>query len=442
MNTSAQTTATARWQAASAAAREPGSRVLREWNASRAGVKNNALISSADSANMLDLFGVPQSASGMYVTPTSAMRVAAVFACVRIIAGALATLPLALYKRGAGGREKVTDTPLWWLLNERASANYSAAAHWEATAANILLRGDSFTYILRDARTNAVKALVPLPWDRVVPKKVKQADGSTRLQYAVWDEDRPYGVDQDDMLHFPGFGFDGEKSLSVISWAARNAAGTAMAMDEYSGRFFQNGAHPSIVLKSAGKLTEAQTNDLRNSFASKYSGVDNSHRLPLVLTEGLTAEKISLTAEDAQLLDARKFQVVDIARAFGVPPHMIGETSASTSWGSGIEQMGRAFVTYTLNPHLVRIEQELNFKFFLTAGRFTEFNRDALLEGDSKGQADYFRAALGGPGTGPAWLTVDEVRRLKNLPPLGGSAAEPYDPRIAAPAPSPTESQP
>jgi HK97 family phage portal protein len=142
---------------------------------------------------------------------------------------------------------------------------------------------------------------------------------------------------------------------------------------------------------------------------------------------------VSLSAEDSQLLEARKFQVIDIARAFGVPPHLIGETSASTSWGTGIESMGRGFVRFTLQPYLVRIEQEINRKLFRTAKYFVEFNRDALLEGDSKGQADYFRAALGGPGTGPGWMTVDDVRRVKNLPPMEGRSAEIFDPRDAKP---------
>lgn len=107
---------------------------------------------------------------------------------------------------------------------------------------------------------------------------------------------------------------------------------------------------------------------------------------------------------------------------------MIGETSASTSWGSGIEAMSRGFVTYTLNAHLVRIEQELNRKLFRSAQYFVEFDRSALLQGDSQGQAKYNRAALGGPGAGPGWMTVDQVREQSNLEPMGGRAAEIYFP--------------
>lgn len=423
-------TATETWNAARQRAASPGSPILTAWRAQReaertgaSGVRN---VTYADS--VLEAFGVQPAASGVSVNATTAMRVAAVFACVRLISGALASLPIHLYRRTQDGRERIDDA-LWWLLNEQPSPRYSAASHWERVSTHQLLRGDAYTEIIRDRAGNP-REFLPHKWEDVTPKV---EDG--RLVYYIGGDYR-YKRDQDDILHFPGFGFDGEKSLSVISWAARNAAGTALAMDEYSGRFFAGGAHPSIVLKTDKRMDATQVDNLQRVFANKYSGVDNAHRLPLVLTEGLTATNLSLSAEDSQLLEARKFQVIDIARAFGVPPHMIGETSASTSWGSGIESMSRGFITYTLQPHLIRIEQELNRKLFRTAGRFVEFNRDALLEGDSKAQAEYFRAALGGPGTGQGWLTVDDIRKLKNLPPKGGRAADLYDPRDTAAEPA------
>ncbi|WP_295378380.1 phage portal protein [uncultured Pseudacidovorax sp.] len=425
-------------------ARRQPSRVLSEWAAGRpgfadrAGVRNDVtdsrdVIKGSD-PRLLDLFGIGPSAAGMTVTADSAMRVSAVFACVRIICGALASLPIHLYRRGPAGRERVEDSSLWYLLNEQPTPRYMAASHWEAVGTATQLRGDGFTFIGR-SRSGAIRELVPLPWGGVRRER-DQTETSDRIKYYVQDGLRTFGVDQDDMLHFPGFGFDGLHGMSVIQYAARNAAGTAMAMDEYSGRFFAQGAHPSIVLESPNKMNPDLIQTLQSTFAEKYSGMHNAHRLPLVLTEGIKANSISLTAEDAQLLDARKFQVVDIARAFGVPPHLIGETSASTSWGSGIEAMGRAFVMFTLQPHLTRIEQELNRKFFRTAGLYLEFNRDALLEGDSEAQAKLFRAALGGPGAGPGWMSVDDVRKVKNLPPEGGRCASVYFPPDKAAATS------
>lgn len=418
------TTAQTAWAHARQRAATPGSTILTAWRAEREQQRSGTVRAATYSDDVLEAFGVVPAAAGVSVTATSAMRVSAVFAAVRLIAGAIASLPVHVYRRTATGRERVDD-PLWWLLNEQPCAQFAAASHWERSASYQLLRGDAYTLIERSA-SGAPRQFIPLKWEDVT---VRVEDG--RIKYYIGGT-LNIKRDQDDVLHFPGFGFDGEKGMSVIQWAARNAAGTAMAMDEYSGRFFAGGAHPSIVLKAPGKMSPDQIGTLQQAFISKYSGAQNAHRLPLVLTEGLAAENLSLSAEDSQLLEARKFQVIDIARAFGVPPHMIGETSASTSWGSGIEAMSRGFVTYTLQPHLIRIEQELNRKLFRTAGRFVEFNRDALLEGDSKAQAEYFRAALGGPGTGQGWMTVDDIRRLKNLPPMGGRAAGLYDPRDQA----------
>ena len=399
------------------------SRVLANWANTRpgaakrmGGVRNDVTVTYDQS--VLDAFGVLPSASGAIVTPVSSMRVSAVFACVQKIAGAISTAPLDVYSTDGETPVKLPRDDLWYKLNEQPAAQFTAASHWEGVSINQLLRGDSFTWIRR-AANNSIKEFLPLPWSAVSP--VLQADRSIR--YYIHHQGISTWVSPDEILHFPGFGFDGIKSMSVIGWAGRNSIGTALAMDEYAGKFFENGAHPSIILKTTSKMSPEQVTGLQTAFNNKYAGMSNAHRLPLVLTEGVDAKEISINAKDSQLLESRQFQVIDIARAFGVPPHMIGETSASTSWGSGIESMSRAFVTYTLQPHLVRIEQELNRKLFpRNSGKFIRFDRDALIQGDSKAQAEYNTRALGGPGSGPGWMTPDEVRRSKGLPPQIGRA--------------------
>lgn len=424
------------WSDAQRRAAVPGSPILTNWRAEREAQRqgNAPRVSNITyDQSVLDAFGVTPGAAGITVTPVSAMRVAAVFACVQKIAGAISTLPLEVFKTDGDTPVKQPRDDLWYKLNEQPSPQYTAASHWEGVSVNQLLRGDGFTWVRRNVN-NTIREFLPLPWSSVHPQL--QTDGSVR--YYINYQGISTWIPPEEILHFPGFGFDGLKSMSVIAYAARNAVGNALAMDEYSGKFFQNGAHPSIVLKAAGKMTPEQVTTLQTAFATKYAGLDNAYRLPLVLTEGLDAKEISLSAEDAQLLEARKFQVIDIARAFGVPPHMIGETSASTSWGSGIESMSRGFVTYTLQPHLKRIEQELNRKLFpRDVGRFVRFDREALIEGDSKAQAEYNRAALGGPGTGQGWMSVDEIRKSKGLAPRGGASNEIYDPRDAAQASAP-----
>lgn len=376
---------------------------------------------------VMEAFGVTPGAAGITVSPVSAMRVSAVKACVQKIAGTISTLRLDVLRIEGDSEVKLPRDPLWYLLNEQPYEQYTATSHWDNKVSEQLLRGDGFTWIRR-RMNGSIAELMPLPWRAVQPWRMP--DGSVRYYISLPEFGITTWLDPADILHFPGDGFDGLRSMSVIAYGAKNAVGNALAMDDYSGKFFANGAHPSIILKADGAMKQDQIDALQAAFARKYSGLDNAHKIPLVLTQGLDAKEISLSAEDAQLLEARKFQVVDIARAFGVPPHMIGETSGSSAVGAGYEQQARDFVMHTLRLHLKRLEQELNRKLFpRDTGRFVRFDLGDLIEGDSKAQAEYNRAALGGPGTGMGWMSVDEIRKGKGLPPIGGAAAEIFDPR-------------
>lgn len=379
---------------------------------------NNSL--SLGSAELYELLAGSPAASGVAVNEASAMRVTAVYACVRLIAGAIASLPLAVYRRTDDGRERVRND-LWWLLNEQPCPTVSAAVFWEYLLAQMLLSGDALAEIER-GRDGAIRGLIPLDSCAVGIRNV-----SGRLRYEFFRDGQWLGRDQDDILHIPGFGFDGTRGMSVIRHAAREAIGLALAAEAFSSRFFASGAHPDVALKVPGKMTQEQIDNLRRIWASKYGGAHNAS-LPIVLTEGTDLKEVTLSAQDSQLIEARRFQVADIARAFGVPPHMVGETDKSTSWGSGIEQQGIGFVQYTLAPHLHRIEQEINRKCFRTERLFVEFNVEGLLRGDSKARAEYYTRALGGTQN-PAWMTPNEIRRLENLPPVAGGdhLAQPKD---------------
>lgn len=381
---------------------------------------------------VMDAFGVAP--SGVAVSATSAMRVSAVAACVAKISGAIVSMPLHVYRLSGDIPDRQPRDNLWYLLNEQPSAQYTASSMWEGVSMAQLLRGDAFALIKR-GMNNTVREILPIPWGCVSPMRtpgegVRYYVNMPTHGISTWFE-------PSDILHFPGLGFDDAtmRSMSVIQYGARNAIGNAIAMDTYSGKFFEGGAHPSIILQAAHKMNPEQVAGLQSAFASKYAGLENAHRLPLVLTEGITAKEISLSADDAQLLEARKFQVLDVARAFGVPGFMINESTGATSWGSGIESMGRGFVQYTLQPWLRKIEQELNRKLFpRDTGRFIEFYRDALIEGDSAAQGAYFRTALGGPGSGDAHMSVNEVRRIKRMAPVEGG-----DELFKAPRDKPTE---
>jgi HK97 family phage portal protein len=278
---------------------------------------------------------------------------------------------------------------------------------------NLLLRGDGLAEIIRN-RQGVPVGFMPLPRECV---KIDRR-GNELVYYISDGVSKPYGRVQDDILHFPGFGFSGTCGESVIKNAARNAIGSAIAADEYSGEYFANGANPSVVVQYPEGVSpkDEQLDYLRKQLEDRTTGQGKRHK-PLLLVNGGSLNPVSLSAEDSQLLQTRQFQVVDIARAFGVPPHMLGEQS--TVWGSGLEQISGGFVRYTMNPYLSRIEQELNRKLWPRSQKyFVEFNREGLLAGDSKAEAEYFAKALGGPGT-QGWMSVDEVRRVKNLPPDG-----------------------
>ena len=370
-------------------------------------------------ADVMEAFGVAP--SGTTVSATSAMRVSAAAACVAKIAGALVSMPINEFSLDGGAIPAMLPrNETWYLLNEQPSPQYTAASMWEGVSLAQLLRGDAFG-LLRWRMNGSLREILPLPWGCVSPIRtpgegVRYYVNSPAHGICTW-------VEPSDILHFPGLGFDDStmRSMSVIQFGARAAISNALAMDEYSGKFFEGGAHPSIILTSDKKMDEGQVRAMQAAFASRYAGLANAHRLPLVLTEGVSAKELSLSAEDAQLLEARKFQVMDIARAFGVPGFMINESTGSTSWGTGLESIGRAFVQYTLNPWLRKIEQELNRKLYpRNNGRFLEFQREALYEGDIKAQAEADRAALGGPGAGDGWKTMNEVRRARRLPPIPG----------------------
>ncbi|MFK3846617.1 phage portal protein [Stenotrophomonas sp. NPDC078853] len=373
----------------------------------------------SSSMRMLEVFGEHATAAGARVSPATSMRVSAVFSCVSLIASAIAQLPLPVYERQGEVRVKA-DHDYWWLLNEQFAPAWTSATAWEFLIGQMLLRGDGYAYIQRN-RAGQMTALIPWPTERVMVLEQKRNSPreARRLQYTFHDDEGYFTVDQDDVLHFPGFGFNGVHGLSVIQWGARNGIGIAIQGDDHAGKFFSEGGKPEVAIKAAKEMGVAAQDAFRDAWVKKYGGAQGNRRIPLILTEGLEISELTMSAVDQQLLESRQWQVIDIARAFGVPPHMVGETTKASSFGTGIEAMGIGFVKYTLGGHLKRIRDELNRKLFRTSRFFVEHNVDGFMAGDSKTQGEYFGKALGGPGA-QGWMKVNEVRRLKNLPPVAG----------------------
>jgi HK97 family phage portal protein len=371
------------------------------------------------------------------VNEVTAMKVSAVYACVALIAGAISTLPLHVYQRTDTGREKAKNHPYWWFLNEQPDSEISAAVFWEYLISAKLFYGDGFAEIVRPHRNSAdiigLKLHHPL---RVQPYR----DMNAKLWYRVTPlVGAIYLLDPADMLHIPSLGYDGILSPSPITYAARQAVGTSIATAEYNGKFFANGARPDFALETPGNMTKEQADVLRATWMDKYGGSANSH-MPAILTGGLKVTPLSLNAVDSQILATASWNLEEICRVMGVPPFMVGSTEKTTSWGTGQENMGRGFVKYTLLRDLRKIEQEINRKFWPNRQKyFTEFDVSGLERGDLKSENEAFRVALGRAGE-PGWMTANEVRNFKLMPPIDGgddlmTAIAPVDPN-ANPAPA------
>lgn len=380
---------------------------------------NNAAVPSSSVVRGSDgysMFAIPNNA-GVPVTESTVMNVSAVYACIQLISGAMASLPLPIYERTKTGRQRV-DHSLWWLLNEQPLPRCSASTFWRYMMTSKLLHGDGFALIKRKSAFSPEIVSIT-PWH---PLAVNVYLNGDRLAYQFINYIGGQGIesqmyDQDDVLHFTGVGFNGLRSVSPLRHALRNAAGIALAADKYSAEFFSASAKPEIVIKTEmAKLSGEQKELIIDAWKSIQQG---DRTRPGVLGAGMSLQELTINAEEAQLLQSRMFQIEDIARIYGVPPFMIGHTQNTTSWGSGVEQMGIGFVKYTLSQHIVDAEQEINRKLFLTEKNFCEFNTAGLERGDIKTRNESYRIGLGRAGE-PAWLTVNEVRLAENLPPIDG----------------------
>lgn len=410
------------FQTALAKAKVPGSTVLNAWRAKHGPettqvsnlneVRENLTVDEI--SNLLT--SGSQSSAGQVVSEATAMRVSAVYACVALIAGAISTLPMPVYERTATGRNKV-DHPYFWLLNEQPDPDISAAVFWEYLVSARLFYGDGFAEIVRPSfRSNRIigyKAHHPL---RVMP--FRDVEGS------LWYRVQPlvgamYVLDPADMIHIPSLGFDGLTSPSPITYAAKQSIGTLLATGEFNARFFSNGARPDFALKTKSAMSEDQAKLLRNTWVARHGGASNSH-LPAILTGGLEIEQLTLSSVDSQILETANWNLEEVCRVLGVPPFMVGSTEKSTSWGTGQENMSRGFVKYTLLRDLRKIEQEFNRKMWPVREKyFVEFDVSGIERGDLKTENEALRIALGRAGE-PGWMSQNEVRHVKLLPPIEG----------------------
>lgn len=343
------------------------------------------------------------------VSPDSAMRHAAVFRAVSLIAGAVARLPAYTYRlQKDGDRERNDSHPSGYLLLKRPNPRMSRTIFWRQVATEMLLEGQGIVWVQR-RQSGAPVALWPIPWRRTT---VNLAGG--RLVYRLTlDGGAQIAADQDDVLHIPGSNDWDETECKTPIRAYADSVAAGIEANRYARRYFENDATPGGYIKYPNKLRDAkQADEIRAYWQQKFGG-ERRFAGPAVLTEGGEFHNIAINAKDAQLLEARRYSVEDIARIFGVPRFLLALDE--TSWGSGIEQLGILFVRYTLAPHLTAIEDECNAKLFGTDAHFVDFDERELMRGDTKSMFESYRMAMGG-NNGPGFLTQNEVRRELNLP--------------------------
>ena len=352
-------------------------------------------VDKAADAGYSFLFG--RTTSGKPVNERTAMQTTAVYACVRILAEAVASLPLHVYEyQDDGGKKLVHDHPLYYLLHDEPNPEMTSFVFRETLMSHLLIWGNAYAQIIRDG-AGRVLGLYPLLPDKM---EVQRDDkGNIYYVYSRNSDENPtfkeYGnikLKAEDVLHIPGLGFDGLIGYSPIAMA-KNAVGMTLACEEYGASFFANGANPGGVLEHPGVLKDPSK--VRESWNSVYRGVSNAHKIA-VLEEGMKYQQIGIPPEEAQFLETRKFQINEIARLYRIPPHMVGDLDKSSF--SNIEQQ-------SLQRSLLLPGEKGKY--------FIKLNVDGLLRGDYQSRMNGYAV-----GRQNGWFSANDIREMENMNPI------------------------
>ena len=360
------------------------------------------------------LFVFGRSNSGEQVDEKSAMQIATVYACVRLLAESVAQLPLHLYKcTDDDGQEKAKGHPLYKILYREPNPEMTSFSFWEAMMTHLLLWGNAYAQVVRDGR-NGILGIYPLLPENVEIDRTEK--GELYYIYHAYTDEKPGEINKDvnfrrdEILHIPGLGFNGLVGFSPIAMM-KNALGTNIAVEKYGSSFFKNNGQPLGVLEHPGVLKDPQK--IRDNWMDTYGGPNNAHKIAL-LEEGMQYKAISLPPEDSQFLSTREFGVEEICRIFRVPPHMVQDLKRATF--SNIEHQAIDYVVHTLDPWLVRIEKAIVKDLLVEEEKddyFPKFNVDGLLRGDYKSRMDGYSV-----GISTGIISPNEARRKENMPPL------------------------
>jgi HK97 family phage portal protein len=369
--------------------------------------------------------------AGASVSELSAMQLAVVWACVRILSEDTASLPLHLYRKlPGGGKERAAYHPLYSLLHDRPNSEMTALTFREAYAAHLVSWGNAFAekeFGKGKIGSSKIVALWPITPNRVTVRRNSSKQIEYKINFAVSQGFFNIGnmssagtseniiLPKKNILHTPGLGFNGLIGYSPIGML-REAIGLGMSLEEYGELYFGQGINPGVIVSHPGNLSVSARKNMEGALTEAHSGLGKSHRL-LLLEEGLKIEKIKVENKDAQFLESKKYSNIEIGtRIFRLPPQMYGEYDKASTYASA-EQFAIDYVTHTLRAWLVRLEQSYNMEL-LDPSEWGEyfFEHDAmgLLRGDSAARADFYQKlfAVGG-------ITSNKICEIENWNPIG-----------------------
>ena len=367
-------------------------------------------LSLADAQDWYEAGILSRSASGVRVTTEGALKLSAVYACVRILANTVASLPLHVYERQERGKQRADDFYLYDVLHNRPNPVMTSYRFRQTLMAHAALWGNGYAEI-EWSQGGRVLALWPL--SPAGMEKVETAGDRLVYHYRLPDG-KLERIPGESVLHIRALGTDGLLGLSPIA-LARQTVGLGLAAEEFGARFFGNGANVGGVLQHPGALSDKAYGRLQHSMAEKYGGISNAMRM-MILEEGLTYERVGIPPEDAQFLETRKFQVTDVARWYGIQPHLIADLDRSTN--NNIEHQGIEFVVHTIRPWLVAWEQEIAASLLSAAERrryFAEFSAEGLLRGDAAARSQLYTSLFNVGAMSP-----NDIREKENMNPVEG----------------------
>ena len=340
--------------------------------------------------------------SGKTVNERTAMTTSAVYACVRVLAETIASLPLHVYQRTERGKEKAMDHNLYYLLHDEPNPEMTSFVFRETLMGHLLLWGNAYAQIIRDGRGKVI-GLYPLLPNRMEVSRTEKGE----LDYRYQKEGREYLLRREEVLHIPGLSFDGLVGYSPIAMA-KNSIGMALATEEYGSKLFANDARPSVVLEHPGILKDPAK--IRESWNKIYRGSENAHKVA-VLEEGMSVKTLSMPPEQAQFLETRKFQIEEICRIFRVPPHLIASLDRATF--SNIESQSISFIDNTIVPWVSRLEQAMQKALFFGEEKkqyLIKFNLNGRLRGDAQSRAAFYQTMRQN-----GIMSANDIRELESM---------------------------